>query len=90
MKNVESGMDTDAIADLLELSIPPRRLEGHGITVPELVKKKDVEKGTAKRILDECNDLTPVKMRNYNGSIAHVYLPNEEAQNYTNWIIKEL
>ena len=89
MDKIELGMSTEAIAELIDLSIPPKRQEEQGITITELVRQSKIVKGTALKILNKRDDLTPVKMRNYNGLYTTVYLANEEAQKYQNWIVKE-
>lgn len=86
-KKVESGMNTEAIATLIELSMPPRRADGEGITVPELVKTLGCTKSHAKKVLDERDDLICVVMLGNTGKEVHVWMPEEDAKDkYENWI----
>lgn len=89
-KKIEPGMETEAIATLLRLSMPPTRKQREGITTPELSEATGCSKGGARDILRSREDLLPVLMIGYSGTQTFVYMPKEDAQEkYPDWIISE-
>lgn len=78
------GLTTSDILKDAAMFIPPMRREGLGVTLNELIEAGIGKRGSIKFIED--HKFTKVKMRCLNGRIAFVFMPAEDAKEYTDWI----
>ena len=84
-------IETNAIADYLNLTRVPIRPDGIGITAKEASKAMKMTSKNAGRILSEDENLVAVKMYLPDvGRNGHVFLPREYAEeNYKDWIVND-